>query len=44
MSGFLKPSINWLFAFIPISVALECAHVQVLETIKEGKTVYHVKP
>ncbi len=27
MSGLLKPSINWFFAFIPVSVALERAHV-----------------
>jgi Ca2+:H+ antiporter len=27
MSGLLTPSINWLFAFIPISLALEYAHV-----------------
>jgi len=26
-AGFLKPSLNWLFAFIPISLALERAHV-----------------
>src|SRR5690606_32778782 len=27
MNPYLKPSVNWLFAFIPISVALERAHV-----------------
>ncbi len=27
MSASLKPSINWLLVFIPVSVALEHAHV-----------------
>jgi Ca2+:H+ antiporter len=27
MNPYLKPSVNWLFAFIPISVALDRAHV-----------------
>src|SRR3954470_6689383 len=27
MKQLLKPSVNWLFAFIPISVGLEHAHV-----------------
>src|SRR5262245_136725 len=27
MSGALKPSLNWLLVFIPLSLALEAAHV-----------------